>query len=162
MAELNTRSALVNVLNELMDGPSPEWALVLNPGDIGLLQSLDALSAEQASMMPAGGGSSIAAHVDHLRYGLELLNRWSDGEDPFKDADYSASWTRNTVSEEEWGSRREALRQQVNHWRESLQRPRDLTPFELSAVVGSVVHLAYHLGAVRQINRAMAGPSARD
>jgi hypothetical protein len=66
------------------------------------------------------------------------------------------------VSEEEWASRREALRQQAHQWRESLERPRDLTTFELSAVVGSVVHLAYHFGAIRQIDRLMAGPPAHD
>jgi len=35
---------------------------------------------------------SIAAHVDHVRYGLSLMNGWSEGHNPFKDADWSASW----------------------------------------------------------------------
>jgi hypothetical protein len=46
-------------------------------------------AAEEASAVPSGGGASIAAHVDHLRYGLELLNRWTRGEKPFADADHS-------------------------------------------------------------------------
>ncbi|MGI9070790.1 MAG: hypothetical protein ACR2JB_05530 [Bryobacteraceae bacterium] len=71
----------------------------------GLISSLHEVSAEKASAVPSGGGASIAAHVDHLRYGLELLNRWSPGEKPFADADYSGSWALGAVSEGEWTSR---------------------------------------------------------
>jgi hypothetical protein len=31
---------------------------------------------------------------------------------------------------------------------------------ELNGVIASVAHLAYHLGAIRQIDRAIRGPSA--
>jgi hypothetical protein len=30
---------------------------------------------------------------------------------------------------------------------------------ELNGVVGSIAHLAYHLGAIRQIDRAARGPA---
>ena len=61
----------------------PRWVLsVLNGGDTGLLRSLDHLSAAAASA-PSAGGPSIAAHVEHLRYGLSLMNRWAAGENPF-------------------------------------------------------------------------------
>lgn len=154
---------LQTLLNELIDGPAPEASWVLNPGDGGLLRSLDRLSAEQASRIAVGGGSSVAAHVDHLRYGLSLLNRWSKGDhSAFTDADYSASWRRTSVSEEEWAARREALRAELSTWREALARPRDLSSFERTGVLASVVHLAYHLGAIRQIDRSLRGPSAQD
>jgi hypothetical protein len=162
MSEPDFVCALLNVLNELLDGSAPEGGWVLNPQDQGILRSLDRLSAEQASAVPPGGGASIAAHVDHLCYGLELLNRWSRGEQPFADADYSASWTRIIVSETEWGARRQALRQAAETWREAVRRPRELSTFELTGVVASIAHLAYHLGAIRQIDRSMRGPSARD
>jgi len=154
--------ALSPVLDELIAGAGPEPAWVLNPHDPGLLNSLQKLSAEEASAIPTTGGASIAAHVDHLRYGLQLLNRWSQGDDPFADADYSASWDRIKVSEAEWVARREALRREADAWREAIKIPRDLTDFELTAVVASVAHLAYHLGAIRQMNRAIRGPSERD
>jgi hypothetical protein len=157
--------ALLNVLNELVDGAAKEAAGVLNPEDPGILKSLDALTAEEASAVPAGGGSSVAAHVEHLRYGLELLNRWSRGEEPFADADYSASWRHVTVSEAEWASRREALRREAYAWREAIAyQPgtRTLSDVELTGVISSIAHLAYHLGAIRQIHRATRGPSARD
>jgi hypothetical protein len=155
-------NALLKVLNELIEGPSSEAAWLLNPGDPGFLGSLARLTAAEASAVPEGGGSSIAAHVDHLRYGLELLNLWNRGEEPFADADYSASWKRSTVSQQEWLSLQEALRREASAWREAIRHPRDGSEFEFTGVVAGVAHLAYHLGAIRQINRSSRGPSARD
>jgi hypothetical protein len=161
MSQLDVVNALLNVLNELLDG-SAETGWVLNPEDPGLISSLNKLSAEKASAAPSGGGASIAAHVDHLRYGFELLNRWSRGEEPFADADYSASWGRGAVSEAGWASRREALRREAYTWRDAIKQPREFTSAELTTVVASIAHLAYHLGAIRQIDRSLRGPAARD
>ena len=155
-------SALQTILKELLDGPRPEWSFVLNPGDRGLLHALDQLSAAQASAIPSGGGASIAAHVDHLRYGFELMNRWSRGEQPFADADYSASWKRLTVSEPEWTARRRSLRDELYAWRDALSRVHAESDVEVNGVVSSVVHLAYHIGAIRQIDRSTRGPAASD
>jgi len=101
--------------------------------------------------------------VDHLRYGFGLLNRWSRGEDSFTDADYSASWSRNSVSVDEWAQRRTALRSEIFVWRESLTSPREVTQtVQLTTVLASIAHLAYHLGAIRQLNRVTGGPPAAD
>jgi hypothetical protein len=153
---------LSTLLDELTGGSTPEAGWALNPDDPGLFRSLDRITAQAASAVAAGGGASIAAHVDHLRYGLELLNRWSRGENPFADANYSASWKRTAVSEEEWTALRAGLRREVDRWRTALQQPRALSSFELTGIAASVVHLAYHLGAIRQIDRATRGPAARD
>ena len=79
MPTFDAVTPLVTILNELIDGPPPEGAYVLNGGDRGLLKSLDKLSARDASTVPITGGASIAAHVDHLRYGFQLMNRWAKG-----------------------------------------------------------------------------------
>jgi hypothetical protein len=156
------RPALAALLRELANGPAPDAAFVLNPTDEGLLRSLDKLSAAAASARGTAGDSSIAAHVDHLRYGLHLMNRWSHGESPFADADYAASWRRITVSEKEWKDLRAELRAEIEQWTAAIQQPRDLTETERTGMVASVVHLAYHLGAIRQMNRTIQGPKASD
>jgi hypothetical protein len=38
------------------------------------------------------------------------------------------------------------------------EKPRELKDAELNGAVASVAHLAYHLGAVRQINAQARGP----
>ncbi len=154
-------SSLSMLFAELTEGPSPDAAYMLNRGDPGLLQSLDSLPAEAASRPSAPGAASIAAHVDHLCYGLDLMNRWSDGEaDPWSSADWKASWRRTTLAEREWAALRERLRHATRRWHEALQTPRKMSVSDLNGVIASVAHLAYHLGAIRQIDRSIQGPKA--
>jgi hypothetical protein len=160
-AAMNTRDltgTLTTLLGELVNGTSPAGGYILNRGDAGLLRSLDNLSARDASA-GVSGGASIAAHVDHLRYGLSLMNRWSEGENPFERADWSASWRKTSVSEGEWQELRIALRSEAQRWLDALRVPRDVRDVELNGIIGSIAHLAYHLGAVRQINSATRGPA---
>jgi hypothetical protein len=86
-------------MSELVNGADPSArTYMLNRGDAGLLASLDRLSAAAASAS-RGGGASIAAHVEHLRYGLSILNRWAAGAPaPWQDADWTASWQTTVVS----------------------------------------------------------------
>ena len=156
------RKSIGVLLHELTHGPATDPAWVLNPGDRGFMGALDALSAADASAR-TGGRSSIAAHVDHVRYGLELMNRWAAGEkDPFSTANYSQSWQRQSVTEGEWRNLREALAREFQAWESAVREPRDFEGIALTGMIASVVHLAYHLGAIRQINPATAGPRAKD
>jgi hypothetical protein len=155
---------LPTIFRELVQGsPDPgARTYVLNQGDRGLLAALDQLPAAAASATP-GGGPSIAAHVDHLRYGLSLLNRWADGvAPPWPDMDWTVSWRQTAVSEAGWRALRDELRREATRWAEALSTPRDASDVEAGWMAGSVAHLAYHLGAIRQIDRATRGPTAED
>ena len=155
---------LATVMSQLVHG-SPDPAArtyVVNRGDPGLLTSLDRLSASAASASSAGG-ASIAAHVDHLRSGLSLLNRWSSGApEPWQNIDWTASWKITAVSDAEWRALRDALRREASAWVEALRAPREVTDVEAGWMTGSVAHFAYHVGAIRQIDRAARGPTAED
>jgi hypothetical protein len=150
-------STCATLLGELIDGPSTA-AYMLNRGDVGLLRSLDKLSALDASA-GAFGGASIAAHVDHVRYGLALLNRWNAGEHPFETADWGLSWQRTTVSDPEWRALRTELGVEARRWLSAVETRRDVQGDELTVIIGSLAHLAYHLGAIRQIHRGARGPA---
>ena len=78
---------LTTLFSELVDGaPGGGDAFILNSGDIGLLRSLSKLSAADASRA-VNDGATIAAHAQHVRFGLSLMNRWArDGGNPFADA----------------------------------------------------------------------------
>ena len=155
------RDAVAVLLAELIDGSSSTAAFILNPGDRGLLASLDALSAETASARP-GGRSSVAAHVDHVRYGLELLNRWARGENPWEDANYAASWARQQVSGDQWQALRAALAEQARAWIAASREPREWDDTVTTGTLASIAHIAYHLGAIRQVAAAARGPRAKD
>jgi hypothetical protein len=164
---MNTRdltAVLPTLMSELVNGaPDPHVSTyMLNRGDAGLLGSLDRLSAAAASA-PSAGGASIAAHADHLRYGLSLLNRWAAGEPaPWQGADWTKSWKTTTVSDAEWSELRQALGRETRSWIDALRTPREVETEEMRWITSSIAHLAYHLGAIRQIDRATRGPSAED
>ncbi len=151
--------ALGTLLAELVEGASKDGGYILNPGDKGLLRSLETLSAAEASARTQTSGSTIAAHVDHVRSSLSLMNRWSQGEDPFASADWGESWRKVEVSEPEWRQRIADLRAEATRWLGVVREPRDVDEVELNALIGSIAHLAYHLGAIRQINQSVRGPA---
>ena len=153
--------SLGSLFRELVHGiPEGVEAFMLNPGDPGLLTSLDRLSCAAASRS-SPGGASIAAHADHLRYGLSLMNRWAAGErNPFRAADWTRAWRTTVVTADEWATLRRALRAEIEQWMRALESEREVKGAELDAVIGVVIHLAYHLGAIRQIAAAARGPKA--
>jgi hypothetical protein len=157
---MNTReitNTLSTLFNELANGAAKDGGYMLNPGDEGLLRALDRISAADASA-PTATGSSIAAHVDHVRYGLSLMNLWSQGENPFGSADWSASWRKTQVSDDEWRTLRSDLRHEADRWLAVVGAPRDVGAIELNGMFGSIAHFAYHLGAIRQIKQSLRGP----
>jgi len=158
---MNTRdlgNTLPTLFSELVDGAPQTEAFMLNRGDAGLLRSLDKLSATAASTTTQLG-SSIAAHVDHLRYGLSLMNQWAnEGGNPFANAKWDEAWKTGAVDTAAWNEIRNGLRQETQQWLRALKSPREVNDVELTGMAASVGHLAYHLGAIRQINKDARGP----
>lgn len=148
--------SLPSLFRELVHGAG-DAGFILNPNDAGLLASLDKLSADDASAS-AHGGATIAAHVAHVTYGLSLMNRWAAGENPFESADWGAAWKVSRVADAEWARLRQQLREHADRWLQSLASPREISGVELDGVVASIAHMAYHLGAIRQIQASARGP----
>lgn len=150
---------LETLFSELVAGPPQRSdAFMLNSGDAGLLRSLDRLSASEASQS-TNGGATIAAHAQHVRYGLSLMNQWaSEGGNPFANAKWDDAWKRSSVDEAQWQDIKTGLRAESESWLSALKSPREVGRIELAGMIGSVAHLAYHLGAIRQISKETRGP----
>ena len=155
----DTSRVLSKLFSELVDGPQARGeAFMLNTGDAGLLRSLEKLSAADASRA-VNGGATIAAHAQHVRYGLSLMNRWArDGGNPFADATWDEAWKTTAVDDSQWQEIRRGLGDEAHKWLDVLGSPRSVTDVEMAGLVASIAHLAYHLGAIRQINKAARGP----
>jgi hypothetical protein len=144
--------ALSNMLTEIFDGPPRQEAYLLNPGDPGLLRQLDVIDAAAASKRPMPGKTTIAAHADHVEFGLSLLNRWAAGEEnPWAGADWNASWQRTTVTDEQWRTLRSRLRHTAEQWRQVVITRASWDDLAAAGTLASAAHTAYHLGAIRQI-----------
>jgi hypothetical protein len=159
MRTTDTSPTLAHLFSELVDGVSSDkGGFVLNTKDIGLLRSLDTISADDASRS-VNDGATIAAHAQHLRYGLSLMNEWGEkGGNPFANARWDDAWKITTVDANAWHEIRNGLRDEVHRWLKALQTPRDVTEVEFTGLVASIAHLAYHLGAIRQIDKDARGP----
>lgn len=138
--------AVTNMLIEIFEGPPGQEAYVLNPGDPGLLRQLDAIDAETASKQPIAGKPSIAAHVDHLHFGLVAMIRWAAGEpNPWDGLDWNASWRRNTLDEAQWRDLRDGLRREAERWRRVVESRESWDGMSASAALSTAAHTAYHL-----------------
>jgi hypothetical protein len=159
MRTIEISPILVRLFSELVEGAAADGGFVLNAGDVGLSRSLDKISAADASC-PVNDGGTIAAHAQHVRYGLSLMNRWAtEGGNPFADAKWDEAWKISSVDTAAWDEIRRGLGDEANRWLRALQSPRDVAEeVEVTGMVASVAHLAYHLGAIRQIGKATRGP----
>src|SRR6185503_20772807 len=136
---MNTSSisaTMARLFGELVDGASqPNGAYILNTGDLGLLRSLETLSSDEASSS-TNGGATIAAHAQHVRYGLSLMNRWArEGGNPFADATWDDAWKIGAVDERTWTEIRAGLGDETHRWLEVLGSPRNVSVIELNGLI---------------------------
>ena len=120
-----------------------------------LLGTLDALTPSQAFASPVPGARSVAAHVAHLHFALDLTLRRLNGENPA--ADWPASFElAEDMSPAAWERLRRDLRAAYDGVLAFLERRRDTPsqdwpPIHLVGLSATIAHNAYHLAAIRQI-----------
>ena len=124
-----------------------------------LLQTLDAITAEIASREPWPGAPSIAAHCFHLDYYVRVNHAAMVGQE--QEGDWPSSWRIQSVGVIEW----DALKKSLKSGYDELLTSLSTLPWGEGSVCDSVAivaHTAYHLGAIRQIQRLLGGQSARN
>src|SRR5690348_11193158 len=115
-----------------------------------LFETLDTVSAEEASRPVSASCASIAGQVEHVRFYLQVLQDYMQQKEVGK-VDWAASWYLKTVTSEEWDALKQGLRSAYQ----------DLTALvkgfetwekedQLGGALAIVVHTAYHLGEIRQ------------
>jgi hypothetical protein len=94
--------------------------------------------------------SSIAAHVDHIRFYLDVAQRSMRGE-AVGEINWKESWRMQRVTPGEWEALKSHLRQAYTgvlaavKGQDAWDRPQDVTDS-----LAILAHTAYHLGAIRQ------------
>lgn len=144
------RTSLLELLSEAYTGPNHAytWFIGNEPGS-GLFGTLDALSAEDASRAQAHG-STIAAHTEHLRWGLAHANAFARGEVPA--GSWAESWSVRVVDEAAWRTLRAESKKEFKTLYAALQKQEDFSdPQTLTGIMALVPHAAYHLGTIRQM-----------
>lgn len=137
---------------ELIEGmPDDEPTWVTTGGrEGGLIGSVQGLSAQQASRDFAG--TSIASHVEHVRWAIELANGFFRGDSARPP--WSESWSVKKVDEAGWDSLKARLKSAAaellghvddkQNWDDTLS---------VTGALAGFGHTAYHLGAIRQLRK---------
>jgi hypothetical protein len=149
--------SMVTLFSEAYAGPSDPsstW-FIDNEPDSGVLGLIAGVSAAEASWSThrEQPGTTIAGHIEHLRWSLANANGALQGK-PYQ-GNWSESWNTLDADEQKWRQLRSDLRQEFELLRENLQKQNELKGEYLLGVMALIPHAAYHLGTIRQqIERA--------
>ncbi len=152
-SEPNTSFLNTPELNTALLGSFSETFLG-NDGDhwfAGLFPTLEPFSAAQVSS-PVHG-NSIAAHLEHVYYTLEMGLLWLQDEKP--SPNWAQSWTHQTVDEATWQTLKIRLRQHYQAITDWLETSSDPSSRKITLLCDLSAHTAYHVGAIRQMIKAI-------
>jgi hypothetical protein len=114
-----------------------------------LLETLETISAEQASVPVPAQGESIAAHVNHICYYLDVLEGCIQRKTT-DSIDWQASWELEAVTAEEWKVLKMRLKETYHRVLVTMNR---LDAWEgeddIGASLAILAHTACHLGMIQ-------------
>jgi hypothetical protein len=140
---------LTHVLREAFAGAPGPWTYFTdNRRGVGMLSTLETVTAEEASAPVGPEGTTIAGHVHHVRLSLAKSTALIDKRDSSRDR--TGTWAVTRVTDAEWKRLLEELRGQYERSLQSFRSHADWDEDTVGAALGAIAHVAYHLGAVRQ------------
>ena len=115
-----------------------------------LFQTLETVTAQEASIPVGGKCASLAAQVAHVTFYIESLERYIVDNDQ-SPRDWGLIWrTVEKVTPEEWESYKDKLKQAYQRMSKLLRENKTWNEDSILGALSIVVHTAYHLGEIRQ------------
>ncbi len=118
-----------------------------------IFETLAEVDANMASQPMGASCATIAAHVEHMSFYLETLQKFAAGEiAPGTEVDWKHIWnTVSAVTPEEWEASKAKLRERYQTVRAFVQSQTEWHNADMvGGAIGIVAHNAYHLGEIRQ------------
>lgn len=129
-------------------------------GKEGIFDALESTGAEIASVKPSLECASIAAHTFHIRYALRGANAYLGG--PEQEGDWESTWAKQEVSEEEWADLKADVRHQYEFFVKFFEANPSIEQEDHAiGFLAQLPHMAFHLGAIRQIMKIVQLPHLR-
>ncbi|MEO8286657.1 MAG: DinB family protein [Chloroflexota bacterium] len=145
------------VLNQFFDETFEHVQGIYLDRGTSLFETLETVSAEEASRPVGGKCASIAGQVEHVRFYMDVLSKYLRGEDPGK-VDWAGSWSLTSVNAEEWETLKGQLKEQYSSVRQLISTIENWDAEDpISNALAVVVHTAYHLGEIRQATCTIKG-----
>jgi L-rhamnose mutarotase len=116
-----------------------------------LFETLETITAEEASVPVGGKCATLAAQVAHVNFYLEVMEAYILKQDRGQ-VDWGDIWRRvNQVSPEEWKAYKDQLKETYQRIVSILQNLQDWNEEPpIGGAMAIAVHTAYHLGEIRQ------------
>ena len=143
---------ILYLLTETFESPIKDGNAYLDKG-AGVFMTLNSVSAEDASRPASPGATTLAAQTEHVRFYLVALEGFITGA--HTRVDWTQSWQLTTVTAAEWDALRSDLRKTYEHTLELIRSFDRWNEDELGDALAMLTHSAYHLGAMRQLVRAL-------
>lgn len=141
---------LMYLLHETFEGSPEEGSAYLDRG-IGIFNTLEKLSAAQVSQEV--NGITIAAHTEHFKFYLDRLCEFINGR--AEKVNWEQSWLIDDVDETEWDALRTGVKNSYKGVLQCLANIPEWNGDKTGMAIGILAHTAYHLGAIRQIAKAV-------
>jgi len=148
-----SRELLEKEINDLLTETFDKAAGIYLDRGTSLFETFGQIDAVTASQPAVAGGTSIAGHVEHMRWYLEITEGFIKGE-TYKGFDWNTTWQVKEVSDDEWKVLVQSLRTAWDSFRTFMSEFEDWDENRLGGALGVIAHNAYHLGAIRQILKA--------
>ncbi len=141
----NLREAFIAVLDETFVSVQGVYL----DKNTSLLETLEGITSDEASIPISESGASIAGHVDHARFYLNVLMDSMRGIEIEK-IDWQLSWLVNSVTEEKWQKLRKDLQKGYLEVRALIEGFANWEGDEdIWGSLAVISHTSYHLGAIR-------------
>lgn len=115
-----------------------------------LFETLETVSAQEASIPVGGKCASLAAQVAHVTFYLEVLEKYFRGQEVGK-VDWGEIWrTVEKVTPEEWDEYKSKLKDTYHRVEKMFRDNETWNDDTVGDSMAIVVHTAYHLGEIRQ------------
>lgn len=139
------------LLHETFEGsPEGQMSAFLDHG-VGVFSTIEKLSADEASREI--NLMTVAAQTEHAKFYLDRLCEFLKGKTGR--VNWEDSWLIETVNENEWNGLRQSVRTSYENTLLTLRSLEELNEMQVGMAMSLVAHPAYHLGAIRQIAKAV-------
>lgn len=150
MSNLIEPKAFQNVLHDLLDETFENHHGIYLDKHNGLIETLELVSAEEASIPVGGKCASLAAQVAHVTFYIESFERFALQGDT-SPRDWGLIWrTIEKVTAEEWEDYKSKLKDAYHRMEKLFGENSAWDEDTMGGALSIVVHTAYHLGEIRQ------------
>lgn len=116
-----------------------------------LFETLDGITAAQASHRTGDRCATLAAQVNHVRFYIDVLEGYMT-QTISGEVDWDSSWQIDAVTEEEWAGLKTSLHDSYSRVRATMESFDSWdNDHRVGGAVAIVVHTAHHLGEIRQM-----------